>query len=435
MIRLDFQLPDFTRLLWASASARKIWEPRISQINKEWDDVQYRSVKEDFRKGCILPADLDSFSKLQIRAAEDGLIPYVIGLHSVRSIYAATPEKFDGTHGQFSIAILQPAFLQKFVKALAESDNSEIGRILGYPDCCIRFFQRYWIEEKWVDTTYPMVMIDPDFNYEVPPENNILLRWLGVRLVPHLPCSFNCKWTTAFALQLESLWNQGILEDAKEMLRWPIEWSALHGIAEIKTPFLKIGTRTDATAEKITVMVKPGILDSDLFILNGFKDSHGMETAHGVLMGEALSLKGIKSVLDLGCGNGYFLDKYRTVMCPSVALGVDVNEDAIEFARREFPKIEALHSNIFDLPEKMNGNKYDLAIFMPGRLEEESNLEKREEFLRWLHGSVAYVLLYGYEDWSWLVPRLTDRFFNYQWDRIGTTESARVTTILLRSRV
>jgi hypothetical protein len=38
-----------------------------------------------------------------------------------------------------------------------------------------------------------------------------------------------------------------------QMLRWPLEWSGLHGIAEIKTPVVKIVTRTDATADKHVV--------------------------------------------------------------------------------------------------------------------------------------------------------------------------------------
>jgi len=31
--RLDFVLPDFTRLSWVSEKAREIWEPRITRIN------------------------------------------------------------------------------------------------------------------------------------------------------------------------------------------------------------------------------------------------------------------------------------------------------------------------------------------------------------------------------------------------------------------
>jgi hypothetical protein len=42
-----------------------------------------------------------------------------------------------------------------------------------------------------------------------------------------------------------------------EILSWPVEWSALHGIAEIKTPVLKVSNNTDATAQKYVVQ-RPG---------------------------------------------------------------------------------------------------------------------------------------------------------------------------------
>jgi hypothetical protein len=38
-----------------------------------------------------------------------------------------------------------------------------------------------------------------------------------------------------------------------EIFAWPVEWSALHGIAEIKTPILKVSASTDATAGKYVV--------------------------------------------------------------------------------------------------------------------------------------------------------------------------------------
>ena len=35
-----------------------------------------------------------------------------------------------------------------------------------------------------------------------------------------------------------------------EILDWQLEWSALHGIAEIKNSLFKISTRTDATPSR-----------------------------------------------------------------------------------------------------------------------------------------------------------------------------------------
>jgi hypothetical protein len=50
--------------------------------------------------------------------------------------------------------------------------------------------------------------------------------------------------------------DQGFAEEMgwlEEILRWPVEWSCLHGIAEVKTPILKLSANTDATASKYVV--------------------------------------------------------------------------------------------------------------------------------------------------------------------------------------
>ena len=39
----------------------------------------------------------------------------------------------------------------------------------------------------------------------------------------------------------------------EEIVGWQFEWSALHGIAEVKTPLLRISSETDVTMERLTV--------------------------------------------------------------------------------------------------------------------------------------------------------------------------------------
>ena len=49
----------------------------------------------------------------------------------------------------------------------------------------------------------------------------------------------------------------------EEMLDWPAEWSALHGIAELKTGIVKIAYNTDFTPEKVTVRYHGHTLATD----------------------------------------------------------------------------------------------------------------------------------------------------------------------------
>jgi hypothetical protein len=165
----------------------------------------------------------------------------------------------------YRVAIGSAIAIEHMKRAWEADDQSELRTLQGYPACCRDFFMEVWIKERFHDTTWPMAFNTASRKerspgvYEVdgPAQCNILLRWLGVRAVPHLPCSFDCQATVERADQLLSLGKEvGYameIEWLQEMLEWPVEWSALHGIAEIKTPVVKIAALTDATASKYVV--------------------------------------------------------------------------------------------------------------------------------------------------------------------------------------
>src|SRR5947209_2501636 len=61
MERLDFTLPEFTRLSWVSDVAREVWEPRLQRIAKAWLEVEWLSVVAGLRScgvTMVSPEDL-----------------------------------------------------------------------------------------------------------------------------------------------------------------------------------------------------------------------------------------------------------------------------------------------------------------------------------------------------------------------------------------
>jgi hypothetical protein len=44
-----------------------------------------------------------------------------------------------------------------------------------------------------------------------------------------------------------------VLDWLQQILSWPMSWSALHGIAEVKTPVLRYVRDTVATGDRLTV--------------------------------------------------------------------------------------------------------------------------------------------------------------------------------------
>ena len=268
MTRLDFRLPEFTRYAWVSDAARQVWAPRIERIGAAWAEIEWRSVAAGVRPCAHRIVDPSALDALTVRVAELGLTVTrfgEVGVSAAPYSSAAAPV-LPGQPFAVRVAIGTPAATAAFCAAWEASDQAKIGQALGYPDCCQRFFQRVWVEEHCIDTTWAMVASasgerpQPELRsrrVDGPPEANILLRWLGIRAVPHLPCRFDCPGTVALGRKLLAVGRDagfGIeMEWLLQLLSWPVEWSALHGIAEIRTPIVKISTTTDATAERYEV--------------------------------------------------------------------------------------------------------------------------------------------------------------------------------------
>jgi hypothetical protein len=264
--RLDFTLPDFTRWSWVSDRARDVWEPRIHRITRAWLQIEWLSVTAGVRACGVTIATPEQFIQQAPAWAEQGLNALPVEMVGVSGQpYASTtvPQQAAKPFA-FRLVLGAPADVAAFKRAWDESDDRRIGELLGYPTCCREFFRQIWVEQSLLDTTWPMAMNSATDHRGITtielsgaPEANILWRWIGVRAVPHLPCRFDCARSVELAQRMLAVGRDAGYSQEVDwllaMLDWPVEWSALHGIAEIKTPLLKISTRTDATAGKYSV--------------------------------------------------------------------------------------------------------------------------------------------------------------------------------------
>jgi hypothetical protein len=267
--RLPFSLPEFVRISWVNDEARAVWEERISAVARAWAEIEWRAVAAGARRCAIVRPTPSQFLEQAPRWVEAGLASLPVELIGDPGPYssAASPAKA----GEPFLMLLVLGSLddvREFRHAWEASDQERIGTLLGYPPCCREFFRQVWVELGMTDTTWPMAMNsvhEREGQREVvvdgPPQANILWRWMGVRAVPHLPCSFRCAETVEFADRLIDV-GRGCGYGAEmdwmlEILDWSVQWSALHGIAEIKTPVLKVSARTDATPVDYVVR-RPG---------------------------------------------------------------------------------------------------------------------------------------------------------------------------------
>lgn len=251
--RLEFRLHRFTRHSWVSERARAAWGPRIEAIRRAWFDILWQSVMRGVRRCAVVEVPPHELLALEAALAPSGL---AVGMLETREEGAALLTD--------QIVIGTPSIVASLREAWAASDIRAIGGLLEYPPCCVALHHEVIKTYGLVDPTWPMAWSAHPGAGEArvleiigPPQTNALLRWLGVQATPHLPCSPSCIPSIALSERLtalgRALGSTEAMEWLEGMLAWPAEWSALHGIAEIKTPVLKTVTNTDATPHRYAV--------------------------------------------------------------------------------------------------------------------------------------------------------------------------------------
>jgi 2-polyprenyl-3-methyl-5-hydroxy-6-metoxy-1,4-benzoquinol methylase len=362
-------------------------------------------------------------------------------------------------------AIGRPSAVSCLVQAFRANDDETVGRLLGYPTCCMAFFKRIWSDASMVDTTWPMALgsvnksCPSDRLIEIPTISECVMhfRWLGVRAVFHLPCSYDCELSINLARQNLLIAQQsGFYEEANffaEMIKWPTQWSALHGIAEIRTPIVKVVARTDATAEKYLVKylgetqspptesaqgvvfpfslpIHPLITGSKSFELglsnpiaqspgnaghedqpwytldNGFRTRYAMSRSHSPILRQVARLvkefplaDAPATVVDFGCGNGVLLKEIARIDRAFLPIGVELDPAKVQRARliHSGTNAEFYATDLFACPSLNMPHDVYLAIVMIGRLLEVTS-EKSEAMIKYL-SRARHVIVYAYEDY------------------------------------
>jgi hypothetical protein len=268
---LDFVLPRFCRHVWTSESARDEWEPRIDKIRAALQDLTLESVNRGVRAAGLMQVRDGELDPLAGRCADRGLavvsIKHAPSPKNSASVTAliAMQALLCGPMpaGTETVMVVRSAATETIDGWWGDAVSAELATRLGYPPCCLHFL-REMVDERRLDATWSVANNSDSeahnpshISIRATPETNVLWAPLGVTPVPHVPCTFGCAASRHVGQQIIDLARargyDAEIGWMKQMLSWPVSWSALHGIAETKTPILKMLTRTDATAAKYTL--------------------------------------------------------------------------------------------------------------------------------------------------------------------------------------
>lgn len=416
MTRYPNALPDFTRTAWVSDAARDQWAPIVAAIGTLRQRLETDTVYRGVRMAAITEDHPANLTEWILGAAAHGCVAFPLALTADAAAYSAVQRApRPGEPARQRIAVVQATEAARFRAAWSHGDDDTIGALLGFPGCCRAHFRRVWIADHRIDPTWqqatPTDTVDTVEVREFAPACNVLGRWMGVRQVAHLPCSFTCAATVAeaarWAAVAEAIGAGDTWRELVAMTRWPVEWSGLHGIGQIVTPVWKVIARTDATAQRLTVRVYGDTIPAeaatglvfpypramappeDTWTANGFASRAAMTRAHDVIAQAVKAWRPVAgNVLDLGCGSGELVRRLATGRRGGVER--DPARHALAVARD--PHGAYVCADLRD-PAVWPAGPWDVIVCMVGRLLESDDTA----------ADVALcdrpVVVYAYADW------------------------------------
>lgn len=289
VIKLDGIRSNYTNITYKEQFLGKQdeYNTLIGKITDAFNTIEYLSVVEGTRDAHLMFLKPNEVELTKKKFAKYGLDIVLLNKEGASDgKYGNHSMEYDGGDNFIWRSILTKNTQRwKEIWALREKDvllgEYLIGRGLGYPDCCAKFFTEVWMKNGYIDTTWqqafstvhPVSQENAQYwnflnvdttTVELPETTPIwasnLLRWAGMKIVPQLPCSFDCVESKRIALENLGLATKyGFGNEYNklcQMLDWEIKWTAEYGVATIETPVFTITTVTDITTEKYTVIKK-----------------------------------------------------------------------------------------------------------------------------------------------------------------------------------
>jgi len=248
----DLDLKPFLRTVWVNQKARDHWERPIQEISSLVQRLEILSVLED-QRACATTT-ISARELINFTSQYPDLIFKPIRLAKKFSGFAHKHEDPTSEDKDFYIHLViskQLYHANQFYEAYQKGNHDIQGELLGFPKCCRDFFTDVWAK-GYIDPIWQMKDRDNPHPY-----SNPLLRYLGIRLSFHIPCSFHCEETIKIAKDRLVLTRESELTKPMEaLLSMDMEWDVLHGIAQIKTPLFWIITSSTPTEERYQVKIK-----------------------------------------------------------------------------------------------------------------------------------------------------------------------------------
>jgi len=260
------------RVVWWDAETRDLWKPRLDRIRNAYHKTEFLYTKLGYRKVYVYHVRSQDFEKSYDLLRENNMIFYPMRRTAVYQGFSHHHPKPKEGEPFFVYGVVSKKknkyYAEKFIEYSKETEPNhyEIGKLLGYPECCLKFFDETWdkvsidpIYEAALNTQNCVVTDNNAVEVECSPYTNNMLRYFGIRIIPHLTHSFDCKRS----IRMGKIWHQIMRSVDEEAADWAYEllssectWDCYKGVAIIDTPYFRGVTNSDPVLNKKIVKNK-----------------------------------------------------------------------------------------------------------------------------------------------------------------------------------
>lgn len=257
----------FVKIYWKRKNDRVL--SLIQRASRIYWLTEYETVKRKLRKVCTYHIRPQGFEDEVERITNDGMfwIPILKSkTYEGFSHKHFLTDKTDPNRTAYGALSYKLGYAQEFKKASqGKCDHRVLAEFLGYPKCCSQFFSNVWkqgfYDPIWqaAENTEGIRRKGNVIELRTNGYANASMRYFGLRIVPQLTCSFRCKESEKqgkmFFGVMKDL-DRKVAEFLLNYLKSKMNWSVLHGIAQVEAEdFLGIANSMP-TGEKFTVIIK-----------------------------------------------------------------------------------------------------------------------------------------------------------------------------------
>ena len=227
-------MQSFTRII--PKQKCEDWPSKLGKMGALYRETEYQTVKRKIRKAAIISVYPENLDELLQRFSKDNLIFIPLRKNKKTENFTLKIEPPEPGEAFFWFGCLVRTKKEGkiFEEADQKQDHKIIGRMLGYPDCCIEYFIKNF------PINYDPIWVDLEGKVTGYPECNGMLRYFGPKIIPHYSCSPTCDASRKIGkiwLKIMKEIDKDLTGEIYNLLAGPITWNSYHGVVQVETPY------------------------------------------------------------------------------------------------------------------------------------------------------------------------------------------------------